>query len=308
MSDEHAAIGALVLDRLGLEARVIMPLAGGEVGHVFRVDTDAGAFAVKFVRLADDPAFADEPIDNRVYGARWGNLAPASALLAANGIAAAAVRATGALPERGLAYAILDYLAGDADDYSPAWFSGVGVALGRMHRVTRAYQGWVDMPAPYPEGWATAFVQSFRGRLAETAPLLTSGLHDAIAARAGDLLADLTEPSEFVFSHTDGFQGVMARHDDAWSLRGVIDIEDHQFTDQRFVLAGFELGHAVGGRKVPADFWRAYEAARPIDPSYATFKPLFQLYDLLVWTRVLSDRPALRDNCIGHLEAIAFAP
>jgi fructosamine-3-kinase len=308
VTGEHAVIGALVRERLGVEARAVAPLTGGEVGHVFRVDTDAGAFAVKFVQLTNDPAFADEPVDNRVYGARWSNLGPAGAVLAANGVAAATVRATGALPERGLAYAILDYLAGDADDHSPAWFAGVGAALGRMHAITRGYQGWVDMPAPYPANWAAAFAQSFRGRLAETAPLLPSGLKGAIAARAEGLLANLNAPDEFVFSHTDGFQGVMARREDAWTLRGVIDIEDHQFTDQRFVLAGFELGHGVGGREVPSDFWRAYATIRAIDPSYSTFKPLFQFYYLLVWTRVLSDRPVLKDGCIAQMEAIRSAP
>jgi len=296
MNDEHAAIADLVRERLGAAARAVAPLTGGEVGHVFRVDTDAGVFAVKFVRLTEGPTFADEPVDNRVYGSRWSNLGPACALLAANGIAAAAVRATGVLPERGLAYAILDFLAGDTDDYSPAWFSGVGAALGRMHGVTRGYQGWVDMPAPYPERWA------------ETAPLLTASLQDAIADRAECLLAELSEPAAFVFSHTDGFQGVMARNDGVWTLRGVIDVEDHQFTDQRFVLAGFELGHAFNGREVPADFWRAYKAVKPVEPSYTIFKPLFQLYDLLVWTRVLSDRPLLKDNCVAQLQAIALAP
>ncbi len=306
MTGDLASIGALVRDRLDAEPRAIAPLTGGEVGNVFRVETDAGVYVVKFIRLVDEPAFADEPVDNRVYGMRWSNLGPASTLLAAHGVAAAAVRATGALPERGLAYAILDYLAGDDDDHSPAWFAAVGATLGGMHTITRAYQGWVDMPAPYPATWTAAFAQSFRARLAETAPLLATGLRDAVGARAKGLLADLTEPGEFVFSHTDGFQGVMARRGEAWTLSGVIDIEDHQFTDQRFVLAGFELGHAVNGREVPADFWRAYTAVRPVHPTYATVKPLFQLYDLLVWAWVLKDRPPLKDNCIRHLTAIAW--
>jgi fructosamine-3-kinase len=308
LSGEHAEIEVLVRDRLGAQARAVAPLTGGEVGHVFRVETDAGVFAVKLVRLGKDPAFVDEPVDNRVYGARWSNLGPASALLAANGIAAAAVRATGALPERGFAFAILDFVAGDADDFSPAWFAGVGAALGRMHAIKRAYQGWVDMPAPYPERWTAAFARSFRSRLAETAPLLASGLERIVSIRAEGLLVELTEPCDFVFSHTDGFQGVMASSGQAWILRGVIDIEDHQFTDQRFVLAGFELGHAAGGREVLPDFWRAYEAVRSVDPSYETFKPLFQLYYLLVWTRVLSDRPILKGRCIARMEAIVSAP
>jgi fructosamine-3-kinase len=306
VSREHEAIGALVRERLGVEPRAIEPLTGGEVGAVFRVEADTCAYVVKFVRLVDEPSYADEPVDDRVYGARWSNLGPASALLAAHDIPAATVRATGSLPERGLAYAILDFLGGEPDDFSPAWFAAVSAALGRMHAITRANQGWVGMHTPYPTPWTTAFGQSFRARLAATAPLLPTGLRDAVAARAEALLTDLTEPGEFVFSHTDGFQGVMARHGKGWTPRGVIDIEDHQFTDQRFVLAGFELGHAINGRQVPADFWRAYTAVRPVEPGYATFKPLFQLYYLLVWTWVLKDRPALKDNCIRHIHAITL--
>ena len=308
MTGEHAAIGALVRDRLSVEPRTIAPLTGGEVGHVFRVDTDVGAYVVKFVRLVDEPGFADEAADDRVYGSRWSNLGPARALLAANEVPAAAVRATGVLPQRGLAYAILDFLDGEPDDFSPAWFAAVGATLGRLHAITRAYQGWVDMPAPYPESWTNAFARSFQARLSEAASLLPTGLGDAVAARASGLLVGLTEPTEFVFSHTDGFQGVMARRGGLWALRGVIDIEDHQFTDQRFVLAGFELGHAVNGRDVPPDFWSAYAGAQPVDPGYETFKPLFHLYYLLVWTWVLQDRPVLRDTCIRRLDAIAFGP
>jgi fructosamine-3-kinase len=308
VTDDQASIGELVRDQLGVEPQAIEPLAGGEVGNVFRVDTDAGAYVVKFVRLVDEPGFVDEAVDDRVYGSRWSNLGPASALLAANDVAAAAVRGTGVLPQRGLAYAILDFLDGDPDDFSPAWFAAVGATLGRLHAITRAYQGWVDMPTPYPESWTNAFARSFQVRLSATASLLPTGLRDAVAARASGLLVGLTEPTEFVFSHTDGFQGVMARRGGLWALRGVIDIEDHQFTDQRFALAGFELGHAINGRDIPPDFWSVYAGAQPVDPGYETFKPLFDLYYLLVWARVLQDRPVLRDNCIRHLDAIAFRP
>jgi len=306
---QEAEAAALVRERLGAEPRAVLPLAGGEVGHVFRVDTDGGAYAVKFMRDRAAPSLADEPVDDRVYGSRWSNLGPASTLLAARGIPAAAVRATGVLPERGLSYAILDFLDGDADDHSPAWFAAVGAALGALHAIARPYQGWVDMPAPYPTPWRVAFGESFRRRLAETAPLLPPSLGDAIAARAEPRLAALDEPTTFVFSHTDGFQGVMSRGSGEWGLLGVIDIEDHQFTDQRFVLAGFELGQAVNnGRVVPAAFWRAYTAAKPVDPTYATFKPLFQIYYLLVWAWVVQDRPALKEACIAHLATILGTP
>ena len=42
-------------------------------------------------------------------------------------------------------------------------------------------------------------------------------------------------------SHTDGFSAVLKQREVDWQVLGHIDVEDMQFTDRRFVLAGFEL-------------------------------------------------------------------
>jgi fructosamine-3-kinase len=293
-------LGPLLRRRLGVEAGVIRPLTGGEVGRVFRVDAEGASYAVKFVQAHREPPFSEEPVDDRVYGSRWSNLVPAHALLRANGIAVPALHAHGRLADEGLDYAILDYLDGDPDDGSPAWSACVGRALGRMHSLTRPYHGWVDLQLADAVHWPRAFATSFNGWQAKAH--LSPALLRALARRCEPLLTALSEPDHFVFSHTDGFQGVLKKAGD-WTLLGVIDIEDHQFTDQRFVLAGFELSRAFYGPFDPA-FWDAYAAQKPIDPSYEAFKPLFQAYYLLVWTWVFRDRPILLAPAVQQLEQI----
>ncbi len=303
MRDE--LIRRIVRDSTGQEVRNIRPLDGGQVGHVFRADTDGASFAVKFVSAAPEAPFANEPRDDRVYGARWSNLRPAHRLLKSNGIAVPEIHATGTLPDEGLHFAVMDYLDGDADDYSPEWFAALGAGLAGMHRITRAYQGWVAMDGPYAEPWPDAFAASLRQRFTATEPLLDRALSAAI----GRFIAGhrkISEPASFVLSHTDGFQGVFRRG--PWRLLGVIDIEDHQFTDPHFVLAGLELSHAFHGRAVPPQFWDAYARAASAPGDFQTTKGLFQLYYLLVWTRVLKADRALYDRCVFLLEDLTRNP
>jgi hypothetical protein len=197
---------------------------------------------------------------------------------------------------------ILDFVDGDADDYSAAWFSALGEALRALHAIRRPFQGWVAMDRPYREPWSAAFPASFRSVLALATPVIGEALARAALARAADKLAAFADPPTFVFSHTDGFQGLFRRAGDAWTLAGVVDIEDHQFTDPRFVLAGLELQHACAGRPLPAAFWDAYG---PAEPDYERHKPLFQLYYLSVWARVLQGQPEAFARCVEMLEGLA---
>ena len=295
-------IQPLFKEHFGVEAGAIRPPTGGEVGRVFRADAGGASYAVKFVQARREPPFSDEPVDDRVYGSRWSNLVPAHALLRANGIAVPALHAHGTLADAGLSYAIFDYLDGDPDDASPAWSACVGRALGRMHGLVRPYHGWVDMTPADAVQWPSGFATSFKGWQERGKAHLSPALLHAVARRSEPLLATLSAPDHFVFSHTDGFQAVLKKTGD-WALLGVIDIEDHQFTDQRFVLAGFELSRAFYGPFDPV-FWDAYAALKPVDPSYAAFRPLFQTYYLLVWTWVFRDRPTLLEPAVQQLERV----
>jgi fructosamine-3-kinase len=297
-------IAPLLRRELGVAAGAIQPLTGGEVGRVFRVDAGGASFVVKFVNAGPEPPFAAERIDDRVYGSRWSNLVPAYELLRTNGIAVPTLRASGTLADAGLHYAVLDYLDGDADDGSPAWSACMGGVLGRLHAITRTHHGWVGMDPAHAVRWASAFTTSFRGWLARGEGHLAADLRATVARRCEPLLDALGEPAQFVFSHTDGFQGVLKKAG-GWTLLGVIDIEDHQFTDQRFVLAGFELSRSFYGLPVDPAFWDAYAAIKPIDPTYAAFKPLFQIYFLLVWTWVFRGRLSLLESAVQLLTRIS---
>jgi len=278
-------------------------MTGGESGRVWRVEHEGRAYAVKLIGPGREAPFERESADARVYSARWSNLRPAYRRLVAIDAPRPRLHATGALEPPGLRYAVLDFVEGDPDDFSPDWFAAAGAALSRLHRERRSWQGWVGMRRPYSETWTSAFARSCLGRLEATRGLLAPALHRALTSLLAADLAALTEPPGFVFSHTDGLQGVFQRAGAGWRLAAVIDIEDHQFTDQRFVLAGFELGHAIAGRETPDAFWRAYQV--PLDPSYPRFRRLFQAYYLLVWARVFRGRPRELQDCIGLLESLA---
>ena len=287
----------LVASLVGEVARSVSPLSGGQVGRVFRVDTAASSYLVKLVEWRAEPDFESEPVDDRVYGSRFGNLRPAYDLLGQAGLPTPWLHGFGASVEQGVFYAVFDYLDGDPDDFSAAWFCAVGSSLRKLHAVTRAYQGWVGLRTPIPERWSSAFQRALAINLAKAASVLPQSLALAIERRARKAPA-LDEPAEFVLSHTDGFQALLKRRGADWEVMGHIDVEDFQFTDRRFVLTGFELAHRLNGRTVPSEFWQAYgwqAAERHLQ---------FELLYLLVWARVLRDSPGLFGACLAELERI----
>lgn len=295
-----------LLDRLararpGDAPRGAVPLAGGEVGRVWRVEHEGIFYVVKLTPARKESPYAREAADDRVYGARWSNLLPAYERLSATAVPVPTLFASGALVGRRLNFEIMEWLEGAADDHSDGWFEAAGAALGALHACTRRHQGWVGMRRPYPEPWPAAFARSYASRLERVAGVLPPALHRGLSRLSAEDLSELGEPAHYVLSHTDGLQGVFASDAGKWRLRGVVDIEDHQFTDQRFVLAGFELGHAFHGRSPPASFWSAYGRFSAVEPTYGRFRRLFQSYYLLVWTAVFENRPAEREACLRLL-------
>jgi hypothetical protein len=300
--DTARALAAQIASNvLGARPTAVTSLGGGQVGRAFRVDAGDRASLIKLVRTGEDPSFEAEAVDDRVYGNRFGNLQPCHALLTRVGIPTPALHAVGRLPAESLSYAVFDFLEGEPDDFSPAWFTTVGAALRELHRVRRGYQGWVGLAAPLAETWAAAFARALALNLERARPLLPAPL----ARRAEALAAEaIDEPAEFVLSHTDGFQGVLAREGARWRLLGHIDIEDFQFTDRHFVLAGFELGHAISDRPVFETFWRAYDSVAAEDPRYRRLKPLFHLLYISVWARVFRNDPPLLQRCLDELARV----
>jgi hypothetical protein len=164
----------------------------------------------------------------------------------------------------------------------------IGATLGRLHLIVRGYDGWVDQAAPYPIDWKAAFFQSLDHKL-RAAQQLNSYLtqHTAPIERFIARHERIwSTPTEFVFSEFTGFQGMATCLDDRWRLTGIIDIEDHRFVDQRYVLAGHELFMTFGGGVLPPAFWDGYTEHKSVDPSYEATKAIFKLYYVLAWLPV----------------------
>ncbi|WP_234300696.1 phosphotransferase, partial [Sphaerospermopsis aphanizomenoides] len=175
----------------------------------------------------------------------------------------------------------------------------LGMHLGVIHNITRSYDGWVDLAIPHLLSWREAFFTTLHQNLDDACQ------HQAIAVQKTTILQAIahylafwTDPSEFVLSHVDGVQGMIVLTSTGWQLTGVVDIEDHYFTDQRFVLAGYELQLETNNNAVLSSFWNAYQIQKAVDPTYWQLRPLFQLYYLLSW---VSNKPLEQQQIIERL-------
>lgn len=287
-------------------------LTTGYAGDVFAVavktNKGTGSYVVKMMKNVVDVSFEKESNDDRVYGMRWSNLRPAYNLLSNNDISVPKIYSVGREDDQNIDYCIMELITGESVREFLAHQSHsdmkklhglVGEKMGMLHQITREFQGWVDMEQPYLKSWKAVFFDSIENRLA------TAAQKDTFVKSNINRIKDFIEqkkntwvdPENFVLSHTDGFQGMAEYKDHEWKLTGIIDIEDHQFTDSRFVLAGHELSLEYEGREAPKEFWDGYGKSISIDPSYLKFKSLFQLYYLFSWLPHV-----VYDNWRGELE------
>ena len=255
------------------------------------------------MEVREELPFGEESTDDKVYGSRWSNLFPAYRLLKEAAIGTPDLYASGTLTEEGFHYAIFDYLSGDEPDYSEEWFSLLGHHIGVIHLMTRSYQGWVSMTEPFKTDWKETFDDSMHSQLAQTKKYLDESLHEKVSDFMDRNLKTFKSPDRFVLSHTDGIQAIFKKTAH-WECRGAIDIEDYQFTDQRFVLAGMELITALEGHSLPEVFWKSYSEKMNVDPSYQKTKSLFQAYYLLVWIRVLQGQGDVLSENMSYLEKL----
>ena len=297
--ERQKVIKDIVENKLKAELLELSPLLGGYYGYVYKVrlkkDGEERTIVIKLVSASKEPSFEMEPIDDRVYGGRWSNLKPSYDLLVGARMPVATLFGTGETIQNGLQYSAMELIEGQpikeaylqetdaavAEDLQHK----IGELMGRMHQITRPYQGWTEMQKPYPESWKLAFFESLQNRIDRAVQI--DPTMKALEAKIRGFIAERerawTDPKAYVFSHTDGIQAMTKRSEKGWDLAGIIDVEDNSFTDPSFVLAGYELGLKVEDRAIPTSFWEGYKAHTPIDERFEGLKELFQLYYLLVW-------------------------
>ncbi len=276
----------------------ITSLTGGMVGYVFRIETEQVSYVLKLYEKTDEI----ETIDDRVYGSNYKNLLPAHRLLTENEVPTPRIHASGETRE--YVYAVFDFLEGDeaSDEIinSPAY----AITLAKVHSIHRAYQGWVMKTEPYTTAWREAFVESIQSRLRDLQDIIDMNLYTRVQGYIASNISNLKDPEHFVLSHTDGLQALFSDTGGDWSLSGVIDIEDYQFTDQRFVLAGVTLMQKFHKYTLTDTFWSTYKEHTQFDPTFQQFESLFQVYYLLVWTKVHPKGSPAQQECTSVLENI----
>ena len=301
-------IQRMIQTYLGGAAELIVDRSPGYSGSfVYAVDVVCPAGRLPcIVKLIPDWR-DDEDVTNRVYGSRATSFRAAYALLQQHAIPLPRLYAALApQPELPFHCYVMERLPGEDVQTIRARLSGasqarldavVGQHLGAIHSITRPYDGWADLSAPHALRWRDAFFTALHAILDRAC------VHAAIAERRQQIAqtfdqhaADWVEPSQFVLSHCDGLQGILVPDATSWSLTGVIDIEDHCFTDQRFALAVYEV--TMGHAPLQDSFWEAYQQRTVLDSTYAQFRPLFQLYVLLDW---LGNVPPTRQDDIDEL-------
>lgn len=251
----------------------------------------------------------DISVNNRVYGSRASSFSAAYSCLRKHHIPVPKLYAEySPQPEFPFYYQLMEFLPGkDISNILKSTSSGeqstlqkfLGRHLAAIHQITRSYDGWVDLAEPHSLSWHDAFFASLYQNLDSACN------HSAIAAQRLEIMRAITyyeiwwsEPILFVLSHLDGLQGRIDRTSKNWQLMGVIDIEDHYFTDQRFVLSVFELVSERQSISILPDFWNIYQQQTTLDPTYWKLRPLFQLYVLLNW---IKDKPLEQQETVEDL-------
>lgn len=294
ISTEHAL--EIFQSAIKEKPKSITSLTGGMVGYVFRIETEQKSYVLKLYQKTDEV----ETIDDRVYGSNYKNLFPTHELLVANGVPTPRIYASGEINE--YVYAVFDYLQGNEANDEIINHPVYATTLAKVHSIHRAYQGWIINKEPYATTWRDVFVESIQSRLRDVQDIIGTNLYTRVEAYIARNIPNFKDPEYFVLSHTDGLQALFNNNGGDWSLSGVIDIEDYQFTDQRFVLAGVTLMQKFHKYTLTDIFWNTYKEHTQFDQTFIQFESLFHVYYLLVWTKVHPMGSPAQQECMSVLE------
>ncbi len=177
----------------------------------------------------------------------------------------------------------------------------VGHTLGRLHGIKRSYPGWVALEEEDSWDWAENFFASLENRIQAAVsrrPKLAAR-EDALSAYVEAARSAWLGPDFFSLSRGDGIQAIIHRDRDEWSLSGLIDVEDHFFTDRSFALAALDLIWPIS----PA-FRAAYEVHSSWPANIPQTKGIYQLYLLTTWLSVMVDFALRSGRSTSEVESL----
>jgi len=328
--EEHIAIIRKILKKhfnSKLESAELPPFGhSGFIGYVYKIKTKIKnkptELIAKLTPFKKEKLISKEPYNERIEGSsRTSNFMPSYNLIRKSKIPTFKLYATGKI--QNFIYQIISMLKGESVRPFTAYNKNArmnelhkiaGGIFGRLHKITRDYDGWIEQKNQNKTPWALDFIKTtnmfYRKCLKLNSPYM-KGNKGKIKEKIDALSQVLLEPKQFVFSDTDGFEGMAFYNGLSWKFSGLIDLEDYKYTDQRMVLVGYEMSLIFEGRKVPKSFWDEYKKHKKVPTDYKKVRDLYKLYYLLSWFPMVYDknwrgRPQDRMKTIRKFE-IAFS-
>ncbi|MFA5936962.1 MAG: hypothetical protein WC822_03730 [Candidatus Paceibacterota bacterium] len=275
-------------------------ILGGHSGYVYTINVKLNSkinkFIIKLSNIIGSKSLKDEKNEQRVYGGHSKSLVNNYKLLKSNNLKTFTLLSY-SLPNKEIPYfyqliskldgfSIREYLA--LNNNQKELFKLAGIEFGKLHSITRSYDGWAKQDIPYKKNWEKSFFLALDLRLKYLIENKYFNKKDSktLTTFIENKKIKWTSPREYVFSHVDGLQGMVEYKKNKWIFNGHIDLEDYRFTDQRFVLAGFEIGANYSTKKAPAVFWNEYLKFKKIDKSYEELKDLFKVFYFMSWVHM----------------------
>ncbi|MAG35412.1 MAG: hypothetical protein CL878_04080 [Dehalococcoidia bacterium] len=300
MQDHLSYIKDILGTHLGATLLSSRRVSQGHSGFVYVTDVALdgvdGSLVVKLNRMHGTASIETESVDARVYAGHSAGLEAVHRLLTLHRIPTYRLLAHGR-PTSDLPYVwhVMTCLPGLSVRAHMAYAKGVdleplhkvaGEALGKLHTISRPYDGKIDQTQPYALSWQRAFFQSVRHKLNNVVNLdlpWFGHLANRIAQIIDDTERIWRPPSAFVLSDMNGLQGMAQYADGDWTFTGHIDLEDYRFRDPRMVLAGCEVSLEFEGRQAPPAFWQGYRRFKEVESDYDKIRDVLKLYFLLEW-------------------------
>ncbi|ETB64163.1 TPA: hypothetical protein DIC38_00405 [Candidatus Nomurabacteria bacterium] len=298
MSKHDIYIKKIIKFKVGGNLLKSKRILGGHSGYVYAVsvklNSNINEYIIKLSNIIGSKSLRDEKNEQRVYGGHSKSLAKVHNLLKKKNLKTFTL-ISHSLPNKEIPYfyQLISKLNGFSvrehlvinNINKKELFELAGVEFAKLHLITRNYDGWVEQDTPYNISWEESFFSALDFRLKYL--IENKYFNDKDSKKLIHFIKNKkikwTSPKEYVFSHVDGLQGMVEYKKNNWIFNGHIDLEDYRFTDQRFVLAGFEIGANYSTKEAPINFWDGYLKFKKIDKSYHELKDLFKVFYFMSW-------------------------
>lgn len=301
MNEHNIYINKIVNFKIGGKFLNSQRILGGHSGCVYTINVKLNSkinkYIIKLSNIIGSKSLKSEKNEQRVYGGHSKSLVGVYNLLKKNNLKTFTLISHSS-PSKEIPYfyqlisklngfSIREHLVINKINKKEL-FELAGIEFAKLHLITRGYDGWIEQKTPYEISWKESFFSALDLRL----KYLTDNKYfnekdlKKLTHFIKSKKEKWTTPKKYVFSHVDGLQSMVEYKKNNWIFNGHIDLEDYRFTDQRFVLAGFEIGANYSTKEANVNFWNGYLKLKKVDDSYEQLKDLFKVFYFMSWVHM----------------------